>query len=482
MQTDGNFVEYNGSTARWATNTFGPGNRVVMQTNGNLVVFNGSIPLWQSGTGGTNIELEVQNDGNVVLYQGSTAIWAITSNVTASGVSDILTEGQSKQSPGGQYLLKMQTDGNLVLYNGSTAIWATNTNTGAGNYVELGPDGNLVVFNSAHTVLWQSGTGGNSTGLAPSLDVQRDGNLVIYEPSGPIWAKTSTVSTSPVSDTLTSGQSKTSPNGQYTLAMQSGGNLVETRAGSTVWSTGTTGSGSHVAMQTDGNLVVYNAAGTALWQSHMSGKTVAAELDIQNDGNVVVYEPQGPVWSRLTGVIGGGGVGGVGASIVSYAEGEHGRPYCLDGGHSATPGPSKAAGCSATGLDCSGLVRYAVYKATGVDYLDTDADGQWAWAKANPSHSTIVSTDANGTNLQPGDIVFIKSLNKKSDPQDHTVIWVGNHAYDTDSVGWSNPKYNSPANHAVINAYGGDGLGVVYTPLNWWGDANYQIVGAYRIH
>jgi NlpC/P60 family len=157
------------------------------------------------------------------------------------------------------------------------------------------------------------------------------------------------------------------------------------------------------------------------------------------------------------------------SSIVTAAESLHGQPYVLGGGHGGSPGPSGG------GIDCSGLVRYAVYEATGID-LDRTADQQWAWAQANPSQATVINTNANGSNLQPGDIVFFKNL---AGGDDHTGIWVGSHAYDTDSAGWS--KFNYPANHAVINAYGDDGLGVVYTPINWWNSRDWQVAGAYRM-
>jgi hypothetical protein len=49
--------------------------------------------------------------------------------------------------------LEMQTDGNLVLYAGKKAIWATMTNGHPGAYLALGDDGSLGVFYGA-TRLW----------------------------------------------------------------------------------------------------------------------------------------------------------------------------------------------------------------------------------------------------------------------------------------------------------------------------------------
>lgn len=52
------------------------------------------------------------------------------------------------------------------------------------------------------------------------------------------------------------------------------------------------GSGSQLVMQTDGNLVVYDASGRALWHTHTHDYP-NAELRMQNDGNLVIYDVHG---------------------------------------------------------------------------------------------------------------------------------------------------------------------------------------------
>ena len=91
-----------------------------------------------------------------------------------------------------------------------------------------------------------------------------------------------------------------SPNLQYSLVMQYAGNLVEYGPQGAVWATPTSGANNYTAMQGDGNLVVYNSNGVALWQSntggHPSGDYV---LVLQNDGNLVIFNPSGsPIWSN----------------------------------------------------------------------------------------------------------------------------------------------------------------------------------------
>ena len=80
MQTDGNLVLYNGSTAIWASNTSGnPGAYCTMQSDGNLVVYSSSGgALWATGTNGNpGAYVTLQTDGNVVVYSSSNvALWA----------------------------------------------------------------------------------------------------------------------------------------------------------------------------------------------------------------------------------------------------------------------------------------------------------------------------------------------------------------------------------------------------------------------
>ncbi len=65
--------------------------------------------------------------------------------------------------------------------------------------------------------------------------------------------------------------------------------MVVSGNGCTIWSSGTSGTGNYLTMQTDGNLVVYSSAGKALWNSHTNGTGAADYLSLQNDGNAIVY-------------------------------------------------------------------------------------------------------------------------------------------------------------------------------------------------
>ncbi|MBP2330478.1 subtilisin family serine protease [Kibdelosporangium banguiense] len=100
---------------------------------------------------------------------------------------------------------------------------------------------------------------------------------------------------------LSSGQVLRSQNGLYTLAMQSDGNLVlYNQASQAIWHSSTGGNpGAFAIFQSDGNFVLYRANGVALW--HVATNGTAANLFlVQNDGNLVITGPSGQVyWHRL---------------------------------------------------------------------------------------------------------------------------------------------------------------------------------------
>jgi len=103
----------------------------------------------------------------------------------------------------------------------------------------------------------------------------------------------------PAGDTLTAGEEVTSPNGIYTLNMQTDGNLVEYGGGRPIWSTDTQGnSGDRAVMQDDGNLVVYSSSGAALWSSGTGGHSGTFTLVLEDTAGLVIDGPSGTLWSR----------------------------------------------------------------------------------------------------------------------------------------------------------------------------------------
>ena len=167
MQTDGNLVLYlNGPNgkATWAANTADSeqkngdgGVKTVLQSNGDLQVIDSkNNVLWSSGTSSSKTELSngstvsVQNDGNVVMYQSTTyndaSLWSTGTQsgpltcpapfaqpqvqVTTNGCATImpaglvLGSGGTITSPNGLYTLTMQPSGALVL-TGAGTLWSS---------------------------------------------------------------------------------------------------------------------------------------------------------------------------------------------------------------------------------------------------------------------------------------------------------------------------------------------------------------------
>ncbi len=103
---------------------------------------------------------------------------------------------------------------------------------------------------------------------------------------------------------LKPGEVMQSPDGGTTLAYQADGNLVLYAGTHAVWDTRTFDkTAGQTAMQTDGNLVVYDAAGAAVFNTATFGHP-GAFLAVQSNQMAVVYRPgvtpnkdmQGELW------------------------------------------------------------------------------------------------------------------------------------------------------------------------------------------
>jgi hypothetical protein len=97
------------------------------------------------------------------------------------------------------------------------------------------------------------------------------------------------------------GQSLNSCDGRFRLVLQNDGNLVLYQGSTPLWSSGTAGRDSAVAiLQTDGNFVIYDSAGVPIWSSGTASNP-GAYLAVQNDGNMVIYDSANrPLWATNT--------------------------------------------------------------------------------------------------------------------------------------------------------------------------------------
>jgi hypothetical protein len=96
---------------------------------------------------------------------------------------------------------------------------------------------------------------------------------------------------------LNADQQLYAPDGSHRVIMQDDGNLViYDSAGHAVWASGTFGAfGAYAIMQLDGNFVIYNSANQPIWATGKYGS--GNYLIMQMDGNLVVYHGTTPLWS-----------------------------------------------------------------------------------------------------------------------------------------------------------------------------------------
>ncbi|MDG2049913.1 MAG: hypothetical protein P8M78_07100 [Myxococcota bacterium] len=304
----------------WQTNTQNAGINCFLdfQADGNLVLYEGGgQALWASGTSGTpDAQLKIQSDGNLALYNGAgLALWYTATDYPER--YDIMA-GQLSLAPP-QILhthnrkLELLADCNLVLYsfeNGRTGgvLWQTDTaGAGLGCHADFQADGNFVLYDETGSYHWASGTSGTSGGR---LKLQADGNLVVYNGSNePLWSAQSNI---PPEFNWSAGQfelesEEWAQNARRKLVLQSDCNLVLYNVDNAVvagplWQTDTSGAGvdCRLDFQADGNLVLYDGSGSALWASGTSG-TSGAVLSLQEDGNLVVYNGvQQYLWATQT--------------------------------------------------------------------------------------------------------------------------------------------------------------------------------------
>jgi hypothetical protein len=239
----------------------------------------------------------------------------VVSPVAGSNSSDsTMTSGQTLIpgnyliSPDTQSILAFQKNGNLVQYDNFDATWSSQTAGNTPTLLAMQTDGNLVLYGQNMAPLWDSGTQGNNGAW---LNLQPDGNLVIYsKTNSPLWStdaidnpvNTSYVNTTMPDGYLFPGQSLYTANRTYRLAMQTDGNLVlYDQNMKPLWDTGTSGIPvAYVSLQGDGNLVLYSQSGRPVWNSNTVGNS-GDNLTIQQDGNLVIYSSgDTPLWDTGT--------------------------------------------------------------------------------------------------------------------------------------------------------------------------------------
>jgi hypothetical protein len=217
--------------------------------------------------------------------------------------------GQNILSPDKNSTLWLHYNGNLILAVDNNPVWSSGTaNKGVVRAV-MQSDGNLVLYNSNGQAVWAAATNGPG---ATRLVMQHDGNLVMQRDGTPIWHTATSRFGSTGNRTnyildrghvLLPGQALYTPDRKFRLIMQHDGNLVLYSPNRATWASNTGGTprGAGLAVfQRDGNFVVYDKTGRAVWASNRGGQGGSA-LVLQPDGNLVSYSSAGPTWASHTG-------------------------------------------------------------------------------------------------------------------------------------------------------------------------------------
>jgi hypothetical protein len=166
-QRDNNLVLYQNGSPIWATmaGIGDPTNRFEMQTDCNAVVYSGYGDVWASGTNGQGSSCDARViEGDWFICSGTTRVFSARGGGTCptDGSSAMLRQGESlypgqcRTSPSGVYRLCLQADGDLVIQENGGTIWAANT-AGSPGRATLEGNGSLVVYNGGGGAVWETG-------------------------------------------------------------------------------------------------------------------------------------------------------------------------------------------------------------------------------------------------------------------------------------------------------------------------------------
>lgn len=118
-------------------------------------------------------------------YRGAASGPSSGSPASTLSAGERLYPDQRLYSPSGAYVLIYQNDGNLVLYGPSGPLWASDTIGQAPGFATMQGDGNVVVYRADGVPIWATDTAGMP---GAELRVQDDGFLVLYDAgNSPMW-------------------------------------------------------------------------------------------------------------------------------------------------------------------------------------------------------------------------------------------------------------------------------------------------------
>ncbi|QGQ18999.1 hypothetical protein GC089_06830 [Cellulomonas sp. JZ18] len=317
-----------GGEVRWSSGRGVPGSTLRTSEAGDVeVVAPDGTVVWRAGASAPGGTLRLRDDGALVLEDAAGAVaWesgTAQQPATRSGpvrleAGDVLSSpdglhnlfvlpdvGVQLMGPDGTVRWTPGTDGAAVdgrpATDGAAAADGPRGTDGADPApsgpaapavaLELRRDGNLVAVDEDGRWLWRSRTAGQG---GTTLSLQDDGNLVLLDAGGaPVWSSRTPIGPSELGPggELRAGASLGSPSGHLRVEVLRGA-LVVSYDGEPVWTSGTT-TGTAVRLQPDGDLVLVDAAGAAVWSTATAGRA-GARLVLE-EAAAVLLGPVGEV-------------------------------------------------------------------------------------------------------------------------------------------------------------------------------------------
>ena len=222
---------------------------------------------------------------------------AIGPTATTLRYGQHLAAGGRIVSPEGFVSLRMQADGQLTIWAGGRQLWTSHT-TGVHNYAQVQKNGYLQIYSRSGRLLWSRWIGGTGS----VLYVQNNGNVVGKNAAKKVIWQTNTLAFElDAGSALLSGQALYGPGGEI-LRMGTDGNLALRRGSTIIWQTSTTGNkGARLALNGDGNLVLYSRSNRILWNSGTTKAGSKSRLMLRADGDLALLSANGVVrWESYT--------------------------------------------------------------------------------------------------------------------------------------------------------------------------------------
>lgn len=232
---------------------------------------------------------------------GTPAGSAAAAGATATGITGSDTpvpSGTSIRSPHGLYWLDVQADGRLVEWGGRGVLWSTPTRS-PGATLSVGTDGTLAVRSTSGATVWSAGT--PSAGDAPTLQVTDLGVVQLVRGSTVLWQQVPATRDRLVpGGSLVPGQEIRDTTGQRQFLLRVDGQLrIVLRSKTMLAVSG--GRGSSLRVQSDGNVVLYDAVGKPKWTTSTSRYGGAGmQLQMRTDGDLVLTQRSTRRWHSAT--------------------------------------------------------------------------------------------------------------------------------------------------------------------------------------